>query len=60
MASGSGGAPAGDGTSLPSPLSVIHALHLRTHTITIYTRLDPHLVDPKIHQYEPNQFYIRN
>jgi hypothetical protein len=46
MASGSGSAPAGDGTPLFPSLSVVHVSHTRTHTVKVRTRLDPHLVDP--------------
>jgi hypothetical protein len=35
MARGSGSAPVGDGTPLPSSLSVVHALHPRIHTVTV-------------------------
>jgi hypothetical protein len=48
MASGSGSAPAGDGIHLSPLLSLfMHHMLVHTHTTTIYTRLDPHLVDPK-------------
>jgi hypothetical protein len=49
MDNGSGSAPIGDGTPpLPSSLSVVHASHARTHTTTVCTRVDLHLIDPII------------
>jgi hypothetical protein len=50
MASGSGSAPAGDGTS-PSPFFLCLFMHyICSHTITVCTQLDPHLVDLIIYQ----------
>jgi hypothetical protein len=49
MASGYGSAPAGDGTSLLSPLSVLSCITSFVHTQLQYrTRLDLHLDDPCI------------
>jgi hypothetical protein len=46
MASGSGSAPAGDGTS-PLPFSLcLSCITPFVHTVKGFTRLDPHLVDP--------------
>jgi hypothetical protein len=42
-------APLPETVHLPSPLSLfIHALHMYIHTVTVGTRLDPHLVDPLV------------
>jgi hypothetical protein len=52
MASGSGSAPAGDGTPLsPLSLSVVHASHVCTHTVNVYTRVDLHLIDLKFYHF---------
>jgi hypothetical protein len=48
MASGSGSAPAGDGIHLSPLLSLfMHYMLIHIHTVKGFTRVDPHLVDPK-------------
>jgi hypothetical protein len=48
MASGSGSAPASDGIHLSPLLSLfMHHMLIHTHTVKGFTRVDPHLVDPK-------------
>jgi hypothetical protein len=48
MASSSGSAPAGDGIHLSPLLSLfMHHMLIHKHTVKGFTRVDPHLVDPK-------------